>query len=141
MTPSLEHIVTVRPGESESATLSYAELIEKGNPEQFEAAEVDPSHVKLLMYTSGTTGIPKGVLHSHNTLRRSAANSREARGVGEGDITLMASPVRSEEHTSELQSLMRISYAVFCLKKKRITHEPQEQNLYTAQINTKPRTS
>src|SRR3546814_9750570 len=29
--------------------------------------------------------------------------------------------VRSEEHTSELQSLMRISYAVFCLKKKKIT--------------------
>src|SRR3546814_2942904 len=31
--------------------------------------------------------------------------------------------VRSEEHTSELQSLMRISYAVFCLKKKTNTHE------------------
>src|SRR3546814_6549638 len=30
---------------------------------------------------------------------------------------------RSEEHTSELQSLMRISYAVFCLKKKKKTHE------------------
>src|SRR3546814_10104941 len=30
------------------------------------------------------------------------------------------SPRRSEEHTSELQSLMRISYAVFCLKKKKI---------------------
>src|SRR3546814_8067913 len=29
---------------------------------------------------------------------------------------------RSEEHTSELQSLMRISYAVFCLKKKKSTH-------------------
>src|SRR3546814_9217008 len=29
------------------------------------------------------------------------------------------SPARSEEHTSELQSLMRISYAVFCLKKKK----------------------
>src|SRR3546814_7140179 len=29
--------------------------------------------------------------------------------------------IRSEEHTSELQSLMRISYAVFCLKKKNIT--------------------
>src|SRR3546814_2854463 len=28
-------------------------------------------------------------------------------------------PIRSEEHTSELQSLMRISYAVFCLKKKK----------------------
>src|SRR3546814_10723971 len=30
--------------------------------------------------------------------------------------------LRSEEHTSELQSLMRISYAVFCLKKKKITN-------------------
>src|SRR3546814_5800956 len=30
-------------------------------------------------------------------------------------------PERSEEHTSELQSLMRISYAVFCLKKKKLT--------------------
>src|SRR3546814_4264766 len=34
---------------------------------------------------------------------------------------LGALPVRSEEHTSELQSLMRISYAVFCLKKKNST--------------------
>src|SRR3546814_4600640 len=37
-------------------------------------------------------------------------------------ILLCHDPVRrSEEHTSELQSLMRISYAVFCLKKKKIT--------------------
>src|SRR3546814_3840151 len=33
---------------------------------------------------------------------------------------LLLVPLRSEEHTSELQSLMRISYAVFCLKKKKI---------------------
>src|SRR3546814_4112548 len=33
----------------------------------------------------------------------------------------LASAPRSEEHTSELQSLMRISYAVFCLKKKKYT--------------------
>src|SRR3546814_4711160 len=34
------------------------------------------------------------------------------------DQALDCTPARSEEHTSELQSLMRISYAVFCLKKK-----------------------
>src|SRR3546814_5141509 len=34
---------------------------------------------------------------------------------------------RSEEHTSELQSLMRISYAVFCLKKKKDTPTPLTQ--------------
>src|SRR3546814_2694253 len=34
---------------------------------------------------------------------------------------------RSEEHTSELQSLMRISYAVFCLKKKTTIHEQHQK--------------
>src|SRR3546814_1672374 len=37
---------------------------------------------------------------------------------------LRAELVRSEEHTSELQSLMRISYAVFCLKKTNHTNQP-----------------
>src|SRR3546814_3382235 len=37
--------------------------------------------------------------------------------------TLTLSSLRSEEHTSELQSLMRISYAVFCLKKKKKEHK------------------
>src|SRR3546814_5210614 len=36
-------------------------------------------------------------------------------------LQIMAARIRSEEHTSELQSLMRISYAVFCLKKKKTT--------------------
>src|SRR3546814_1293676 len=45
--------------------------------------------------------------------------------VEEEDVGEQGAQVRSEEHTSELQSLMRISYAVFCLKKKNqniITH-------------------
>src|SRR3546814_9974636 len=43
----------------------------------------------------------------------------------EGERELMIS--RSEEHTSELQSLMRISYAVFCLKKKKNNTPEQPQ--------------
>src|SRR3546814_12881324 len=43
--------------------------------------------------------------------RRRRESGRAARGILDA---------RSEEHTSELQSLMRISYAVFCLKKKKI---------------------
>src|SRR3546814_1848806 len=39
---------------------------------------------------------------------------------------------RSEEHTSELQSLMRISYAVFCLKKKTITTNTSTHTYYTS---------
>src|SRR3546814_2335592 len=40
--------------------------------------------------------------------------------------TLSSFHARSEEHTSELQSLMRISYDVFCLKKKTHTHTPYD---------------
>src|SRR3546814_1228537 len=43
-------------------------------------------------------------------------------------------PDRSEEHTSELQSLMRISYAVFCLKNKQKTHTKNTQKHYQRRI-------
>src|SRR3546814_2110617 len=53
------------------------------------------------------------------------AQEAQSEGLAEIIVTaekreenLQSVPVRSEEHTSELQSLMRISYAVFCLKKK-----------------------
>src|SRR3546814_4385572 len=54
-----------------------------------------------------------------NILRQPAMKSVPSR-TAEGGY-----PVRSEEHTSELQSLMRISYAVFCLKKKN-TQKPRQ---------------
>src|SRR3546814_10067216 len=41
-----------------------------------------------------------------------------------GNTLMLMAMVRSEEHTSELQSLMRISYAVFCLKKKKQRKQP-----------------
>src|SRR3546814_5936471 len=47
----------------------------------------------------------------------------------------MATP-RSEEHTSELQSLMRISYAVFCLTKKKLTYKHHTNLLYLYQLDT-----
>src|SRR3546814_5265732 len=43
-----------------------------------------------------------------------------------GDATPSEHRLRSEEHTSELQSLMRISYAVFCLKKKKNKRETHD---------------
>src|SRR3546814_8026794 len=62
---------------------------------------------------------------------RRAAVSSPGNFDGDADFEILPRPVhgdsrrpegvRSEEHTSELQSLMRISYAVFCLKKKKQT--------------------
>src|SRR3546814_4256131 len=66
-------------------------------------------------YAAGDLGPLQGKLAMNFLLDRSADNwkaelAKLKEEVGE----------RSEEHTSELQSLMRISYAVFCLKKKKI---------------------
>src|SRR3546814_1302096 len=49
---------------------------------------------------------------------------------------LLALINRSEEHTSELQSLMRISYAVFCLKKKNTKYNTRHINIYKSSSTT-----
>src|SRR3546814_12208265 len=51
---------------------------------------------------------------------RPCGPARQGQAGRKSQIALNAEAKRSEEHTSELQSLMRISYAVFCLKKKKI---------------------
>src|SRR3546814_7334956 len=65
-------------------------------------------------YTGGATG-GRGflVVHGLETGNGQRAPGRRRRRAGAVDV------LRSEEHTSEVQSLMRISYAVFCLKKKK----------------------
>src|SRR3546814_7075201 len=72
-------------------------------------------------------GMPGGCGHHHDGIigeRRKAHKLQSDRFVPIGHVGASAREVkrlfrwRSEEHTSELQSLMRISYAVFCLKKK-----------------------
>src|SRR3546814_10818650 len=76
------------------------------------AAQTDFAREDLacLIYTSGTGGAPRGVMQQHGAILHNVNGC--ARVIAE-DFG------RSEEHTSELQSLMRISYAVFCLKKKK----------------------
>src|SRR3546814_1819707 len=60
-----------------------------------------------------------------------------ARGVETAEDRQRADANRSEEHTSELQSLMRISYAVFCLKKKK----KQSQKIRSNQTAENTRTN
>src|SRR3546814_4317685 len=62
-----------------------------------------------------------------------AASARESRFATSAPPSRLR-VTRSEEHTSELQSLMRISYAVFCLKKKKITIKQAAIQLWKTQI-------
>src|SRR3546814_6559963 len=66
------------------------------------------------------------------------ASSDTARWRGESHVQVhLRCQPRSEEHTSELQSLMRISYAVFCLKKKKKILQ-NDRTIYNTTIIHKP---
>src|SRR3546814_6913309 len=92
----------------------------------------------------------KAVIELANKDRQKAGIS----GTSQGDITdirrqwadltneaLERANVRSEEHTSELQSLMRISYAVFCLKKKKPQHQSEHNVTITNSAVTRLRST
>src|SRR3546814_1356113 len=70
--------------------------------------------------------IERGRQRGAECVTRGALRQRQVeRGAVAGALAVLVGMApRSEEHTSELQSLMRISYAVFCLKKKN-QHQPQ----------------
>lgn len=56
-------------------------------------ARPDPNHVKLIMYTSGTTGRAKGALHTHNTIATEISNFSDWLTLDENDVILMPSPL------------------------------------------------
>src|SRR3546814_6070998 len=75
-------------------------------------------HTELREDTARLLHHPRAVLRVLEPGRRNAQQRPRVAGAQGAHHDV----VRSEEHTSELQSLMRISYAVFCLKKKKNQH-------------------
>src|SRR3546814_4653282 len=84
--------------------------------DRYREAEADDQKIDLRA-GGGERRDPAALARPLETEARSASARHPARFGERGDGI-----VRSEEHTSELQSLMRISYAVFCLKKKKQIH-------------------
>src|SRR3546814_3962208 len=88
----------------------------------------DPDLLRSQNYVCHFTAIRTDLARDVGGFRRGFEGSQDHDLVLRCTEKLEPAQIRSEEHTSELQSLMRISYAVFCLKKKQS---------YTIQINTK----
>jgi acyl-CoA synthetase (AMP-forming)/AMP-acid ligase II len=81
-------VVAVVRGDGEP---TYQDMLAEEAP--FTPVTIDPDHVRMLMYTSGTTGRPKGVLHSHNSIGALIAQLGEHWLVEPGDRFLVPSPI------------------------------------------------
>src|SRR3546814_8931617 len=75
---------------------------------------------RKICVSTAMVGSPKAMLSTTLAVLRPTPGRRCSASRSRGTCPPYSSMSRSEEHTSELQSLMRISYAVFCLKKKKI---------------------
>lgn len=91
--PSLKHVFSV--GAQQGGTFE-AELLSAPHPSTVEAIltmEHSADSVVQILYTSGTTGEPKGVMHTSNTLFSNIVPYARRLGLGTDDVVLMASPL------------------------------------------------
>jgi long-chain acyl-CoA synthetase len=89
--PGLENVILtdleVPPG-----FLSYPGLVEK-SLEETEVADMDDDNLAALIYTAGTTGRPKGVMHTHLSLYSNARMQAESISLPDGMITIFVLPL------------------------------------------------
>jgi acyl-CoA synthetase (AMP-forming)/AMP-acid ligase II len=86
--PSVRDVVVVRGDASE---MSWQRALSSAPDDELPA--IDPAAAMVAMYTSGTTGRPKGVLHSHYTYDYRVRSMAEAWSIGPSDVVFMPSPV------------------------------------------------
>lgn len=91
-TPGLEFIVQVRAEAPVAGLMRYEDLLRPAG-HRLPSVNQDADAIKFVMYTSGTTGRAKGVLHTHNTLARALAGCMAFWQIGAGQVILMPSPV------------------------------------------------
>ncbi|BBY06466.1 AMP-binding protein [Mycobacterium noviomagense] len=84
------HVVVVR-GEHDRHT-SFTSLLDRPSTAA-ELPVLEPDAVRMILYTSGTAGRPKGVLHSHNSIHALICQIRDPWLVDQGDRFLVASPI------------------------------------------------
>src|SRR3546814_9746638 len=100
--------------------VSVVHLIHRSRRWQSNSKDYEFSRRSMLEHWAAGSAAVRKTMHKSGVIAHNLVDGKTAAF----DLT----KDRSEEHTSELQSLMRISYAVFCLKKKKHHHKPHNKS-------------
>ncbi len=89
--PSLRDVVVVRGHEADG--LEWGDALSLAPARDDALPPIDPAAAMVVMYTSGTTGRPKGVIHNHYAFDYRVRSMAEAWSIGPSDVVFMPSPV------------------------------------------------
>jgi acyl-CoA synthetase (AMP-forming)/AMP-acid ligase II len=130
--PSLQDVVVVRGDETAGVEWRHTQSLAPAHDDDLPA--IDPAAAMVVMYTSGTTGRPKGVLHSHYTFDYRVRSMAEAWSIGPSDVVFMPSPVTHitgaywvfdmpwvSSATSVLMDVWSPDEAIDCIERNRCT--------------------
>jgi acyl-CoA synthetase (AMP-forming)/AMP-acid ligase II len=131
--PLLRDVVVVR-GDAGTSCVAWDDALSCARLADDELPAIDPSAPMLAMYTSGTTGRPKGVLHHHHGYDYRVRTMAEAWSIGPDDVVFMPSPVTHitgafwafdmpwvSGATSVLMDVWSPDEAIACIAKSRCT--------------------
>ncbi|MEB5451989.1 class I adenylate-forming enzyme family protein [Virgibacillus pantothenticus] len=87
----LKHLITVRA--NTRLSIAYEEVVKHSEYSEFEKVEVSPDDVAIIMYTSGTTGNPKGAMLTHRNVAFTGSVSAEVLKCTSADVFLIQVPM------------------------------------------------
>src|SRR5262249_52555329 len=130
--PSVQDVVVVRGDGAAGVEWRHAQSLAPARDDDLPA--IDPAAAMVVMYTSGTTGRPKGVLHNHYAYDYRVRSMAEAWSIGPSDVVFMPSPVTHitgaywvfdmpwvSGATSVLMDVWSADEAIHCIEHNRCT--------------------
>ena len=88
-----EHVIAVGAGETPDGAIDYEELLASADESEFAYRDIDEREAAAMCFTSGTTGLPKGVVYSHRAIAIHALTAAWLLGINEGDTVLPVVPM------------------------------------------------